>query len=108
MSKKVKRVKAGKKIPGMIEAGKLSARPDHGNLFYRQALINFWMRLTDDQVIFMYSFDKVGLSFDFRIEGEKQVKAFVEFVRKTHEFNTKSQSLRTPVRGKRKIISQTD
>lgn len=88
MVKKVKRAKPLKKIPGMIKAGNLSGRPDHGNLFYRKAPINLWMHLTDDQVIFMYSFDKVGLAFDFRIEGEKQVKAFVKFIQKAHEFNT--------------------
>ena len=52
--------------------------------------------LRDDKVGFRFTFvdkpfDHWGIGFDYQIEGKKQVKAFVDFIRKAYEFSTKPQ-----------------
>jgi hypothetical protein len=91
MAKKKELFRYNKKIPQIIEGGKFWGRIDYGNMFYRKAPIHLMMYMTDETLVFNYSFDKVGVGFDFRIEGKKEVAAFVELVNKIYEFNTKPQ-----------------
>ena len=79
--------KKNKRGPVVIKGkeGTLMASLDYSFLSYHKGDIILSMHMYDDEVVFKFIFDKMGIALDYRIEGEKEVKAFVDFVNKTYE-----------------------
>lgn len=75
------------KKPEYIRAKPVFGYPKEGELFCRPKDTSARLRLdmTNDIVVFNFYWPNTGMSFDFRIEGKRQVKAFVDFVARAYK-----------------------
>jgi len=82
-----KKLKKGTQRPSdkLIKFKNGFANVDMGVLMYRNDRAHLRIWLDKESVIFEYYWDGTGLSFDFRIEGKKEVQSLVEFFKQAYE-----------------------
>ena len=88
MSKKTVSRKTGKEFPGLVNVGRLSYRVDNRILSqYNNGGVSLIVTILPDYLRFRFFFGN-GITFEYGIDNEKEVKAFVDFIQKSHELIT--------------------
>lgn len=80
------KTKTKKPAPKIINLKKGFGSPEYGSFHYRNKSARMRASLDENFMIFNFYWKDTGLSFDFRIEGKKEVSGFVKFIQQAYEY----------------------